>query len=153
MSDEARLQRNSAVNEQDDELSEAVYRALRHEFPPLRELTLPLTVEARDGEVTLKGWVRTSSMKDAAAVLAAQVPGVKAVHNELVADDELERAVSQALEREPSLKDDFPGIRVDALAGAVTLWGTVSSAEDREKAEAITRRVPGVRQVFNQLAC
>ena len=59
--------------------------------------------------------------------------------------------MSAALEQEPSLEDDFPGIHVDALAGAVTLWGEVSSEEDKRKAQEIAEKVEGVRKVINDL--
>ena len=142
---------NEAVVYDDEEVREQVYHALNHAYPPFRELLLPIAVEVHDGEVTLTGWVRTPAMKHMATTLTLEVPGVKAVHNELIADDELERAVSAALEQEPSLEDDFPGIHVDALAGAVTLWGEVSSEEDKRKAQEIAEKVEGVRKVINDL--
>ena len=135
----------------DEELREQVYHALNHAYPPFRELLLPIAVEVKNGEVTLTGWVRTPAMKHMATTLAMEVPGVKAVHNQLIADDELERAVSAALEEEPSLEDDFPGIHVDALAGAVTLWGEVSTEADKQKAQDIAEKVDGVRKVINDL--
>lgn len=135
----------------DDELRERVYRALNHEFPPFRELTLPIEVQVDGGAVILSGWVRTPTMKHMASTLAGEVPGVTAVENRLFVDDELERAVALALEREPMLEDDFPGIHVDVLAGIVTLWGEVTSNIERKKAEEIAASIPGVRKVINDL--
>ncbi len=135
----------------DEELQERVYHALNHSYPPFRELLLPIAVEVKEGEVVLTGWVRTPAMKRLATTLALEVPGVKAVHNHLIADDELERAVSAALEQESSLEEDFPGIHVDALAGAVTLWGEVSAEADRQRAQEIAEQVDGVRKVINDL--
>lgn len=134
-----------------DELREEIYRRLNHEYPPFRELILPIEVSVDSGEVTLTGWVRTPAMKHMATVLTEEVPGVKEVHNRLFVDDDLERAVALALEQEPDLEDDFPGIRVDVLAGVVTLWGEVTSDKERKKAEEIARRIPGVRKVVNDL--
>ncbi len=135
----------------DDELRERVYYRLNHTYPPFRELLLPIAVEVQDGVVTLNGWVRTPAMKHMATRLAREIPGVKEVHNHLIVDDELERAVALALEQEPSLEDDFPGIHVDSLAGVITLWGYVSSEEDKRRAEEIAAHVPGVRKVINDL--
>ncbi len=135
----------------DDELRERVYYVLNHTYPPLRELLLPIAVEVEDGVVTLKGWVRTPAMKHMATKLALEVPGVKDVRNQLIADDELEREVALALERDPALEDDFPGIFVDALAGAVTLWGHVSSEENKARAQEIAQSIHGVRKVINDL--
>ncbi len=134
-----------------DELRERIYQALNHEFPPFRELMLPIQVEVDGDEVTLSGWVRTPTMKHMASVLAHEIPGVSTVRNKLFVDDELEREVALALESEPSLEDDFPGIHVDVLAGIVTLWGEVTSEIEREKAEEIASRIPGVRKVINDL--
>ncbi len=134
-----------------DELREEIYRRLNHEYPPFRELILPIDVQVDSGEVTLTGWVRTSTMKHMATLLTEEVPGVQKVHNHLFVDDDLERQVALALEQEPELEDDFPGIRVDVLAGVVTLWGEVTSNKEKEKAEEIARRIPGVRKVINDL--
>jgi len=151
MNEEARHLPDATLNERDEELREQVYQALNHEYPPFRELLLPIGVEVRDGEVILTGWVRTVSMKRMATIVAEQVPGVRTVQNQLVADDELKRAVSLALEQEPSLQDDFPGIHVDTLAGAVILWGEVSTGADRDRAAGVAENVPGVRKVVNDL--
>ena len=134
-----------------DELREEVYRRLNHEYPPFRELVLPIEVEVDSGKVTLTGWVRTPTMKHMATLLTQEVSGVREVDNRLFVDDDLERQVALALEQEPSLEDDFPGIHVDVLAGVVTLWGEVTSDRERHKAEDIARGVPGVRKVVNDL--
>ncbi len=134
-----------------EELRERVYQVLNHEYPPFRELLLPIEVKVDGGTITLEGWVRTPAMKHVATLLTQEVPGVKDVENNLFVDDELERAVALALEQEPALEDDFPGIHVDVLAGIVTLWGEVTSNVERQKAEEIASRVPGVRKVVNDL--
>ncbi len=135
-----------------EELRERIYQVLNHEYPPFRELILPIEVEVNDdGVVVLRGWVRTPSMKHMATMLTEEVPGVQRVQNELFVDDALERAVASALEQEPSLEDDFPGIKVDVLAGIVTLWGEVTSEVERQKAEEIAQQVTGVRKVINDL--
>ncbi len=134
-----------------EELREEVYRKLNHEYPPFRELILPIGVSVDGGEVTLTGWVRTSTMKNVATLLTQEVPGVKAVRNELFVDDDLERRVALVLEQEPDLEDDFPGIHVDVLSGVVTLWGEVTSDKERKKAEELALKVEGVRKVINDL--
>ena len=147
MGEEIRSRTDEAV----EELRERVYRALNHAYPPFRELLLPIAVEVENGEVVLTGWVPTVSLKRVATTLAQEVPGVTTVRNELIADEELERLVGEALEREPSLEDDFPGIFVNVVAGAVTLWGEVSTEADRERAQTIAEQIPGVRKVINAL--
>ncbi len=147
MSDQAAVEALSG-----EELRERIYQVLNHEYPPFRELMLPIEVEVDgSGRVVLRGWVRTPTMKHMATKLTQEVPGVQEVKNELFVDDELERAVALALEQEPALEDDFPGIKVDVLAGIVTLWGEVTSEAERQKAAEIARQVPGVRRVINDL--
>lgn len=144
-------ERQRLTPEEAEELREQVYRALNHSYPPFRELLLPIAVQIDGDEVVLQGWVPTLTLKRIATRLAQEVPGVTRVRNELIADEELERKAAEVLEQEPALEDDFPGIHIDVIAGAVTLWGTVSSEADRQRAEALVRQIPGVRKVVNQL--
>lgn len=144
-------ERRVLTPEEAEELRERVYHVLNHTYPPFRELILPIAVQVDGDEVILQGWVPTLTLKRVATRLAMEVPGVSRVRNELIADEELERKVAEVLEQEPSLEDDFPGIHINVVAGAVTLWGTVSTEADRQRAEELARQVPGVRKVINQL--
>lgn len=144
-------ERRTLTPEEAEELRERVYHVLNHTYPPFRELILPIAVHVDGDEVVLQGWVPTLTLKRVATRLAMEVPGVSRVRNELIADEELERQVAEVLEQEPSLEDDFPGIHINVVAGAVTLWGTVSTEADRQRAEELARQVPGVRKVINQL--
>jgi len=66
----------------DAELMEAVSKALADD-PRLRLLTNQVTVRARLGTVYLEGEVASSDMRRLAEEVAAQVPGVREVVNQL----------------------------------------------------------------------
>ncbi len=75
------------------------------------------------------------------------LPRVKAI---LPTDVELAEAVAEALVSydRTRLRD----VQVTASGGEVYLWGTVPSSSDREAAEAVARRVPGVMAVHSAIA-
>jgi osmotically-inducible protein OsmY/sporulation protein YlmC with PRC-barrel domain len=114
----------------------------------LHETTISVLV--RDGVVTLGGYVRSVVQKQYAEKVAANVPGVLGVRNHLVADDELEQAVSEALDADPRTRD-LP-IHVDAWIGYVHLTGDVPTKEIKAAAQQIAAGVPGVRNAINMLA-
>jgi osmotically-inducible protein OsmY len=111
-----------------------------------------------DGGVVLRGSVVDLRQRAEAVRTARGVPGVRAVDDQLRtrpvgadhrADAKIEAAVLDAL----ILDDAVPayGIDVDVDGGQVTLCGAVDSASQREAAERIARRVPGVSEVRNRL--
>ncbi len=135
----------------DDELQEMVLKKLYHSFPPLRELGQCFDAEVKGGVVTLKGWVRTETIRDLAREAASEVKGVKDVRMQLLCDEEVEKQVALALEKDPQTVGSFPGVFVDSYCGEVKLWGTVSSSEDIAVAGGIVLSVPGVRALRNDL--
>jgi osmotically-inducible protein OsmY len=111
-----------------------------------------------DGDVVLRGSVVNLRQRAEAVRTARGVPGVRAVDDQLrtrpVGDDhradaETEAAVLNAL----ILDDAVPayGIDVDVDGGEVTLRGAVDIASERDAAERIALRVPGVSEVRNRL--
>ena len=111
-----------------------------------------------DGDVVLRGSVVNLLQRAEAVRTARGVPGVRAVDDQLRtrpagaahrADAETEAAVLDAL----ILDDAVPayGIDVDVEGGTVTLCGAVDIASEREAAERIAVRVPGVSEVRNRL--
>ena len=111
-----------------------------------------------DGDVVLRGSVVNLLQRAEALRTARGVPGVRAVDDELrtrpegadhEADAKTEAAVLDAL----ILDDAVPayGIDVDVDGGEVTLRGAVDIASERDAAERIALRVPGVSEVRNRL--
>jgi len=111
-----------------------------------------------DGDVVLRGSVANLLQRAEAMRTARGVLGVRAVDDQLRtravgdghrADAMIEAAVLDAL----ILDDAMPahGIDVDVDGGEVTLCGAVDSASQRDAAEWIAARVPGVSEVRNRL--
>jgi osmotically-inducible protein OsmY len=111
-----------------------------------------------DGDVVLRGSVVNLLQRAEAVRTGRGVPGVRAVDDQMRtrpvgaehrADAETEAAVLDAL----ILDEALPayGIDVDVNGGRVTLCGGVDIASQRDGAERIALRVPGVSEVRNRL--
>jgi osmotically-inducible protein OsmY len=106
-----------------------------------------IEAEARAGEVFLRGHVRSVMHKHVAEQRVAAVRGVDIVHNELVADSDLEIAVAQALAANQPTRASI--LHVGASAGWVQLGGEVPDAQVRAEAETVAAGVPTVRGVLS----
>jgi osmotically-inducible protein OsmY len=107
-------------------------------------------VEVDDGVVTLRGTIATYPKLRAAADLAARVPGVRAVVNDLAVraaewydDLSIASGARIALELDP----DVPNERIECFVrdGRITLRGSVDHAYQRRAAEAAVARINGMR--------
>ena len=118
-------------------------------------------VEVDSGVVTLTGRVTMPYKADAFADLAAHVPGVQEVRNEVrtlptsLFDDQLRYAVARQIYGD-SLFSRYaiqanPPVHVIVERGNVTLTGAVFSEVERRKAEAIARGTFSVMSVTNKL--
>jgi osmotically-inducible protein OsmY len=111
-----------------------------------------------DGHVVLRGSVVNLLQRAEAVRTARGVPGVRAVDDQLrtrpVGDEHRTAAETEAAVLDALILDDAVpayGIDVDVDGGKVTLWGAVDTASERDAAERIARRVPGVSEVRNRL--
>jgi osmotically-inducible protein OsmY len=101
---------------------------------------LPIEVSVEDGEITLEGTVGLTFAKYLAADLAAQVPGARAVHDELVvgtvwdetADDEILGAVRDLWEA--SYIVDREDLEVDVEDGEATVTGEAGTFHELQAA-------------------
>jgi osmotically-inducible protein OsmY len=113
-------------------------------------------VTARDGIVTLSGYVDTYAAKLVAERVARRVYGVKAVANEVEVklaaepiDPDIARAALVALKH----RIDVPlGIGVTVRDGFITLNGSVEWMYQKAAAERAVKYLRGVRGVFNNIA-
>lgn len=115
-----------------------------------------VTVEVRDGLVTLNGRLPSLVRKRLAGVIAWRQPGVRDVVNGLAVDppeedgaDRLEEAVREALDAHPLF--DAALVRVGVRNYAVRLTGLVHTLDARRAAEEETWRVLGVEEAINEL--
>ncbi|MFG2056164.1 BON domain-containing protein [Micromonospora sp. NPDC048930] len=116
-------------------------------------------VSAKDGVVTLTGWVDSFVKKWAAEQAAYRVRGVKAVANDIEVqlptstertDADLAAAAARALEWDALVPSQ--NIHVTVTRGWVTLSGEVEWEYQRRAAERAVRRLSGVRGVTNQIS-
>jgi osmotically-inducible protein OsmY len=130
-----------------------------------------IAVVTRDGVVTLSGQVDSESQKQRAISVARSVHGVVDVEEQLrVASPGAATIAGRQWGVPEGASDDtwittqiqskfytdafvkVGDVEVITQAGAVTLTGTVPSAEGKRRAEMIARDTAGVQQVRNQLS-
>ena len=135
-----------------------------------QQLNSNLSVLVRYGVATLDGVVRTEDDRQRAEAIALEVNGVKGVDNQLavappltvaaIDDAELstrqensniEDNVEQRLRMDAALGSRDIRVVADGLTNTVTLSGTVSTEEEKERAGRIAVSAFPVGQVRNQL--
>jgi osmotically-inducible protein OsmY len=117
-----------------------------------------IAVDARDGEVVLRGTVGSPLQRLEAARTARSVPGVLRVRDQLAArplgiagraDADTQAAVLEAFIADEQLH--AADIDISVRDGSVTLRGIVELAVLRERATRVALRVGGVTHVINLL--
>src|SRR6476620_12356279 len=146
-----------ATNKQartDNSIREDVVREL-HWDPRITSAT-DIAVAAKDGVVTLSGFVPTYWDKDAAEKAAKRVYGVKGVANDIAVkplwqriDPEIARDAVHELESHISIPADR--IKVTVKDGWVTLEGTVDWQYQKTLAESAVKKLKGVIGVTNNI--
>lgn len=116
-------------------------------------------VAAKNGIVTLTGFVPNYLQKSAAERAAARVRGVKAIAEEIevrfasdpkTSDAEIAERILSMIEWDVSLAADK--IKVKVEKGWVTLTGTVDWNFQRDAARRAASRITGVKSVLNNIA-
>lgn len=114
------------------------------------------------GVVTLKGDVNSEADKARAAQVAQSAAGSVVIKNELAvkpqgAEDRAEEMLS---ETDKAIKDEWQklndaqkweDINADVQNGVLTLKGEVASAAVRTRVEGMATKLPGVKQIVNEL--
>ena len=113
-------------------------------------------VTAKDGVVTLAGFVHSYAEKVAAEQAARRVKGVQAIAQELEvrlpgnqqrADDEIAARALDILRWDTTVPDDAVTVKVEH--GVVTLGGKVPWHYQRRRAQELVNRLSGVTNVVN----
>jgi osmotically-inducible protein OsmY len=137
-------------------LQEDTLRAL--EFDPLNAASIGVTVA--NGVVTLHGRVGSTVERETAERLALDVPGVRAVANELavgndaaLASQPSDAVIAQAAANALLWYRAVPSetVHVAVHDGCITLTGTVRTIAERGAAERAVRNLRGVRRVTNAI--
>ena len=142
----------STQRDKDKHLREAVVRQIAWE----PEITSrDISVAAREGVVTLTGFVHSYGEKISAEKAAKSVYGARAVANDIEVkpmtrtDPEIARDVLHAMKIDMRVPDDR--LTVGVQGGFVTLEGSVEWNYQREGAASCARNVNGVRDVNNKI--
>jgi osmotically-inducible protein OsmY len=133
----------------DRRLTLEVERVLR-EYEPLRASRAPLIAEVFGGRVRLLGRTRSLALRIIAGYIVSFVPGVEAIDNEVLSDDQVIRAVADALAADPLTAPQV--LRVNCRYGEVRLVGEVFSPDAVARALQIASGVPGVEGVTSEIA-
>ena len=120
-----------------------------------------IAADVKDGVVTLSGAAYWAPASDDAKAIAAGMPGVKDVVNDVKIlptsgfDDSIRLRTARAIYRDSVLgrygSDPAKPIRIVVDNGHVTLYGTVQSKMDKDIAGLRANSVPGAFSVDNQL--
>jgi len=106
-------------------------------------------LSVREGAVRLRGHVLRTSIKTQVGQLASLARGVRSVDNQLVADNELESEVAQALTH--TALGHQERVFVNARHGIIYLSGRLSSAALRDAIEQCAAAIAHVRAVVNRI--
>jgi osmotically-inducible protein OsmY len=114
-------------------------------------------VSAKDGAVTLTGYVPADADKVSAVHAAERVEGVKAVADDLAVQLRLpgrftDAEIAEQIARRRSWNPEFPAtIEAEVSDGQVTLRGAVETGDQRRLAERTVSSLLGVRDVANEI--
>ena len=138
----------------DSSIREDVLRELN--WDPTVTSASDIAVAAKDGVVTLSGFVPTYWDKDAAEKAAKRVYGVKGVANDIAVkplwqrtDPEIARDAVQELQSHVTIPADR--IKVTVKDGWVSLEGTVDWEFQRILAKSAVKKLKGVTGVTNKI--
>ncbi|MCV9927527.1 BON domain-containing protein [Flavobacterium sp. LS1R49] len=111
-------------------------------------------VQVMNGQVTLTGKLEWHYQKEAATRAVNNLIGVKEVVNNISVDSKLiipinKKNIKRALKNHVAL--DYASIVIAIYKNDIILKGTVDSFYQKELAEKITWKTPGVRNVKNNL--
>src|SRR2546428_1015112 len=102
--------------------------------PTLETVRRSLRVDVEDQRVRLRGYVSNLEQAERVAQLARSVPGVLEIHRELVSDDDLARAVSEAIRRDSATS--AAQVQVIGRAGTVDITGEAPDRSTVRRIEA-----------------
>jgi BON domain len=104
--------------------------------------TDPVVRENDRGELEVLGGFSPDSMDE--------IEVARSASDAYLGDEAIRDAINREL-REDALTTSLEGIRVHVVQGRVVLRGAVPSLEDADAVEEVVSRVPGVREVVDEL--
>ncbi|MRX41655.1 BON domain-containing protein [Flavobacterium sp. LC2016-23] len=135
----------------DEDIANDVLKALKDNWSVPDD---KIQVKVEEGWITLEGQVTWNYQKEAADQAVIYLPGVKGLTNHIMIKAEIQneidkKNVQRALASNWALHSENIFIKVDGTE--VTLTGSVSSIYQKDLAEKIVWKTPGIWSVNNQL--
>lgn len=132
----------------DPQLEEDVRQAL-WDYPRLRIDLGAIKIHAQCNEVWLQGYVSSGLNRRVIEDQLSLVPGIRHLHNQLIADSDLAVEIAAALAKHEETRGLPIGVYPDL--GEVCLRGLVPNEHVKEIAEQVAAEVPNVKAVHNEL--
>ena len=113
-----------------------------------------VTVDSRNGVVTLDGYVASEAKRKDVERIAKRVEGVKEVNNRLDVNASLNtttRDLCDIVKESMSAQDKARSVSVTCEGAQVILRGNVATEDAAEKFGRVARGTPGVKVVINLL--
>ncbi|MDQ6714122.1 MAG: BON domain-containing protein [Candidatus Dormibacteraeota bacterium] len=130
----------------DWEIKQAIIEQLTAD-PTLRDVQRSLTIEVHDQVVTLRGYVADQSEAERVARIIRSVPSVMQVDRKLITDDDMARALTDAIRSDPGTR--AADVQVSAHHGTVDISGIAPDPATARMIESVASRAPGVQVVHN----
>jgi osmotically-inducible protein OsmY len=133
----------------DWEIKQAVMNQLAAD-PKQRAAQRSISIDVEDQVVTLRGYTADSSQTEQVARLIRSVPGVLQIDRKLITDEDLSRAVTEAIRRNPATS--AAQVQVSAHEGTVDITGDAPDRATARTVDRVASQVPGVQVVHNMVA-
>ncbi len=133
----------------DTDLRDEVHDRLWN-YARLRVDMRSVDIRAIDGEVWLRGFVSSTLNRRIITELLSDLKGLTAIHNDLVADNELAVTIARALSQDPRTHGERIGVYPSL--GTVFLRGLANTEAVRDVATQIAATVAPDARVVNQIA-
>ncbi len=114
-----------------------------------------ISIEVRNGWITLSGVVEFWYQKDAARCVIKNIIGVKGIMNNIeivpsIAVEQVQEKINSAFKRLADIEAENITVEVDQ--NTVTLHGIVNSIKEKEEAANTAYLAPGINRVVNKLS-
>jgi osmotically-inducible protein OsmY len=133
----------------DWEIRQAITEQLTDD-PVLRGIQRSITIDVQDQVVMVSGYVADQSEAEVVARVIRSVPGVLQVDRKLLTDNDLAKAVTDAIRSDPALR--AAEVQVSGHHGTVDITGVAPDPAAARRIESVASQVPGVQVVHNMVS-